>query len=77
MNWFIPNIGDYQILSDELKCKNVLGDIIMLPKGKTITVKGYNNDVDNKPFLMIRIDTEILKITGNDFYYFKYRCKGL
>ena len=73
-NWFIPNIGDYRIISDELKVKDPMGNNIMLKKGNVLTVKGYNTDANNDPFLMVRLNTEIYKITSNDFYYFKYRC---
>lgn len=77
LNWFIPDTGDYLIISDQLKLKNSMGDIIYLKKGDKITVKGYNNDSNNQPFIIIKKEPEIYKLTNNDFYYFKYWCKKI
>lgn len=76
-NWFIPDNGDYIILSDELKVKNSLGSNINFKKGMNILVKGYNTDVNGNPFLIIHSKDNIYKIQGNDFFYFKYRCKKI
>jgi len=76
-NWFIPTIGDYIVLADELNVKNSMGDNNIIKKGKTLTVKGYNTDADNKSFLMLNFKNDIYKITGNDFYFFKYWCKKI
>lgn len=73
-NWFVPDNGDYVVLSDELKVKDALGNNVMFKKGKIITIKGYNLDVDNQPFLIIHSNENIFKIIDNDFFYFKYRC---
>lgn len=74
-NWFIPTIGEYKVLKDELEVKNSMGDNYLIKKGKTITIKGYNTDADNRPFLMINFRNNIYKIIGNDFFFFKYWCK--
>lgn len=74
-NWFVPSIGKYKILSDELITYNSMGDKEHIKKGATIEVKGYNIDSDNRNFLMIRYGKDIFKIIKNDFYFFKYRCK--
>lgn len=76
-NWFIPDMGDYIILSDDLKVKDSMGDIIIFKKGRNITVKGYNLDTNNNPFLIINSSENVYKITDNDFFYFKYRCKKI
>lgn len=76
-NWFIPENEDYIILSDELKVKNSMGSNVMFKKGQTIHVKGYNTDVNGNPFLIINSKDNIYKILGNDFFYFKYRCKKI
>ena len=76
-NWFIPSVGDYKVLTDELKVKNSMGDNHIIKKGKTITIKGYNTDADNRAFLMLLFKNDIYKIEGNDFYFFKYWCKKI
>lgn len=76
-NWFIPSVGEWKVLVDELNVKNSLGDNCIINKGKTIKVKGYNTDADNRSFLMINFKDDIYKITGNDFYFFKYWCKKI
>lgn len=76
-NWFIPSICDYGVLTDELNVTNSLGEKHIIKKGKIITIKGYNTDADNKPFLMINFKDDIYKITGNDFFFFKYWCKKI
>lgn len=76
-NWFIPSIGDYKIITDELKVKNSLGDNIILKKNATIYVKGYNTDQNNKPFLIIKHNDNIYKLLNNDFFFFKYWCKNI
>jgi hypothetical protein len=76
-NWFIPYIGDYKILTDELEVKNSLGENHIIKKGKTIYIKGYNTDADNRPFLMLVYNNDIYKIVGNNFFFFKYWCKSL
>jgi len=73
-NWFIPTVGDWKVLKDELTVKNSMGDNHIIKKGSTIKIKGYNTDADNKPFLMLNYREDIYKITGNDFFYFKYWC---
>ena len=72
-NWFVPIPGDYKVLSDELKMRNSMGQIVNVKKGATIYVKGYNNDADNNPFIIIKYKNDIYEITKNDYYYFKYR----
>lgn len=74
-NWFIPEVGNYKVLSDNFKVKNSLGDNILIKKNTNIYLKGYNTDQDNDPFLMIKYKEEIYKIIKNDFYYFKYWTK--
>jgi len=76
-NWFIPAIGDWTVLKDELDVKNSMGENQFIKKGKTIKVKGYNTDADNRPFLMIHYKEDIYKITENDFFFFKYWCKKI
>ena len=76
-NWFIPSVGEWKVLADELKVRNALGDIQSIKKGKTIKVKGYNTDAENNPFLIISFKNDIYKITGNDFFFFKYWCKKI
>lgn len=76
-NWFIPDMGDYIILSDEIKVKDSMGDNVNFKKGRKITVKGYNMDTNNNPFLVINTNDNVYKITDNDFFYFKYRCKKI
>lgn len=76
-NWFIPSVGDWKVLTDELTVKNSMGDNHIIKKGKTITIKGYNTDANNKSFLMLSFRNDIYKIEGNDFYFFKYWCKKL
>lgn len=73
-NWFIPSISNYKVMKDELDVKNSLGSNFIIKKGQSIKVKGYNTDADNKAFLMINFKDDIYKITGNDFYFFKYWC---
>ena len=53
-NWFIPDNGDYIILADELKVKDSFGEVVMLRKGRKITVNGYNQDINNDPFFNIK-----------------------
>jgi hypothetical protein len=76
-NWFIPTPGDYRVLSDELKMRNSMGQIVNVKKTATIYVKGYNVDADNNPFIMIKYKTDIYEITKNDYYYFKYRTEKI
>lgn len=76
-NWFIPSVGNYLIISDELKVKDSMGNNVFLQKGSTITVKGYNSDTNNQPFLIIKKEPEIYKLTNNDFFFFKYWCKKI
>jgi len=76
-NWFIPSVGDYLILSDELKVKDTMGNNVIMKKGTSITIKGYNNDINNQPFLIIKKEPEMYKLLGNDFFFFKYWCKKI
>lgn len=74
-NWFVPSVGDYVVLTDELTVKNSLGNNFILSKGKKFYVKGYNTDQNNKPFIIIKYKNDIYKIIDNDFFYFNYWCK--
>jgi len=76
-NWFIPTVGDWKVLTDELDVKNSLGDNHIIKKGATIKIKGYNTDADNRSFLMLNYKEDVYKITGNNFYFFKYWCKKI
>lgn len=76
-NWFIPAIGEYIVLADEIKTKNVLGDNIYFKKGQKFKIKGYNIDNNNKPFLMLVNKEDNYKIVDNDFFYFNYWCKKI
>lgn len=74
-NWFIPTVGEYTVLTDELMVKNSMGDNKIIKKGQKIKIKGYNTDANGKSFLILQFKTDTYKIIGNDFYYFKYWCK--
>lgn len=76
-NWFIPQPGDYKVLSDDFKVKNSLGDNVLIKKNTNIYLKGYNVDPDNDPFLIIKYKEETYKIIKNDYYFFKYWTKKL
>lgn len=71
-NWFIPSPGDYKILADQLKMRNSMGQIVTLNKNSIVYVKGYNIDVNNNPYLIIRYKEDIYEITKNDYFFFKY-----
>ena len=76
-NWFIPKPGDYIVMCDELKVKNSMGNNIVIKKNSKIYVKGYNTDQDNEPFLMIKYQNDVYKITKNDYFFFKYWTKKI
>lgn len=76
-NWFIPEPGNYKVLSDDFKVKNSMGDNIVIKKNSRIYLKGYNTDPDNDPFLMIKYKEENYKIIKNDYFYFKYWCQKM
>ena len=76
-NWFVPSVGDYQIISNDLKVKDSMGNNIYIKGSNIITVKGYNTDSNNQPFLIIKKEPEVYKILNNDFFYFKYWCKKI
>lgn len=72
-NFFIPETGMYKNLKQDCVLKDESGQIKYLKEGKIVEVLGYNTDENNDPYITLKIEDKKFNITGNHYFYFKYR----
>lgn len=71
-NFFIPEPGMYKNLKQDCLVKDESGQLKYLKEGKIVEVMGYNTDENNDPYISLKIENKEFKITGNNYFYFKY-----
>lgn len=71
-NFFIPEAGMYKNLKQDCVVRDDMGQLKYLKEGKIVEVKGYNTDENNDPFIVLEIEGKNFRITGNNYFYFKY-----
>lgn len=71
-NWFIPTKGLYKNLKKDNIIKDDFGRHVILKINSIIDVKGYNKEIDNKLYLIIKYKDKTYYIDNNDFYFFNY-----
>jgi len=77
-NFFIPEPGMYKNLKQNCLVKDEeTGEQRFLKEGKIVEVLGYNTDENNDPFITLKIQDKKFNITGNNYFYFKYRFDPL
>jgi len=77
-NYFIPKPGLYRNLKNNNIIKSDdMGNIMYLKEGKIIEVLGYNLDENNDPYIHLKIDGKKFNITGNNYFYFKWRFEQM
>ena len=73
-NFFIPEPGLYRNLKNNNIVKNdEMGSLFYLKEGKIVDVLGYNMDENGDPFIVLKFGDKKFNITGNNYYYFKWR----
>lgn len=77
-NFFIPEPGLYENLKKNNNVKNdEMGNIYYLKEGKIVEILGYNLDENGDPFISLKIGDKKYSITGNDYFYFKWRFESV
>jgi hypothetical protein len=72
-NFFIPEKGMYKNLKQNCVLKDETGQIKFLEEDRIVEVLGYNTDENNNPYIVLKIQDKKFNITGNNYFYFKYR----
>jgi len=76
-NFFIPEPGLYKNLKNNNKIKDDnMGSWFYLKENKIVEVLGYNLDENNDPYISLKIGEKRYVITGNDYFYFKWRFES-
>jgi hypothetical protein len=70
--WFKPDKGLYTILKEDCRVKDDMGTIILLKKGRTIDVKGWDVNKDGRYYITMKLDDKNVYLSGNDYYFFNY-----
>jgi len=71
--WFIPEKGWYKCLVENLKVKNSMGNFFEIPNNKQVEIVDYKMNSDKQPYITLNINNEKYYISGNDYYYIKWR----
>jgi hypothetical protein len=71
-NWFIPSKGIYKNLKIDNTLRDDFGKVITIKKGVLVEVMGYNKEMDNKLYIIVKYNNNIYYIDNNDFYFFNY-----
>ena len=71
-NWFIPEKGFYKNLKDDNYLRGEFGEFVQLKKNATIEVVGFNKEIDNKPYIIVKYKNNINYIDNDNYYFFNY-----
>lgn len=63
----------YKNLKQNCVLKDEAGQIKFLEEDRIVEVLGYNTDENNDPYIVLKIQDKKFNITGNNYFYFKYR----
>jgi hypothetical protein len=76
-NWFTPSKGYFKNLKENNRVKNRWGKPQNLKKNAIVEVMNEKIDENNNPFLILKHKEQLYYITGNDYYWFKWRFEKM